>query len=304
MQFFTKALALFIFALGSKLAAGSEGEQSSAAESVTVLAAGDIARCPAIGAELTAKLIERLPGYVLALGDLAYSNGTFNEFNECYDPTWGRFKNRTYPVPGNHEYDSRAVGYFKYWGKRAAPKGKSYYSFDLGFWHLIALDSNLTGDAASEQERWLRRDLVQAQQRCILSFWHHPTFSSGWHGSVASTLPLFQILYEAGATLVLAGHDHHYERFAPQDGTGQLDPERGIRSFVVGTGGTKTYPVLFRRPNSEIYHTDTLGVLKLTLAYDSYEWEFIPASETLFQDKGNRTCVDRKQVETKTRDAY
>jgi acid phosphatase type 7 len=293
MEMLKKIHVIFFFLLAGNATTHAQEELTNKAETITILAAGDIARCPATGAELTAQLIEQLPGTVLALGDLAYEKGTPKEFRDCYHPTWGRFKERTYPAPGNHEYESEAVGYFQYWGKRARPKGKSYYSFDLGTWHIIALDSNLKRRAAAEQEAWLRRDLAATKARCILGFWHHSTFSSGWHGPNSATLPLFRILYEGGASIVLAGHDHHYERFAPQDADAKLDEARGIRSFVVGTGGAKMYPVMFRRPNSATYHTGAWGVVQLTLGDDRYDWEFVPAETTLFQDKGSGVCVDR-----------
>lgn len=266
-------------------------------DSVTVLAAGDIAQCPPIGATLTAQLLDQYSALVLAVGDLVYPYGEPKGFRNCYGPTWGRHKERTYPVPGNHEYvKGAAIGYFQYWKDRATPVGKSYYSFDLASWHVVALDSNLNAEAASEQERWLRADLARSQSRCILGFWHHTIFSSGWHGQIPETLPLFQAMYDAGATIVITGHDHHYERFAPQNPDGRADNGRGIRAFVVGTGGAKLHDIAFRKPNSETYNSETWGVLKLTLRTDSYDWEFIPAVRTEFHDAGHGVCVDRNKL--------
>jgi hypothetical protein len=217
---------------------------------VTLLAAGDIAYCKATwpeqlfrlmggkkkfkrGASRTARLLDRLDGTIVVLGDLAYRDGSAEQFQNCYDPTWGRHKDRTFPVPGNHEYNSRkAKPYFAYWGPRAGRKKRGYYSFDLGAWHIIALNSNIKAGRRSKQMRWLRADLARTTARCILAYWHHPVFSSGGNGNLRKMRRAYRTLYEAGASVVLASHDHIYERFAPQDPAGRLDPERGIRSFV------------------------------------------------------------------------
>ncbi|MCW3479177.1 metallophosphoesterase [Neisseriaceae bacterium JH1-16] len=263
-------------------------------EDPVVLAAGDIAQCPGRGATLTARLLDGLPGFVLAVGDLAYEKGTLAEFEQCYEPTWGAHKARTFPVPGNHEYETPdAAGYFAYWGDRAGPRGKGYYSFDIGAWHLIALNSNLKSAAAAEQESWLRDDLAASPAPCVLAFWHHTLFSSGYNGLTPSTVPLYRALYEGGASVLITGHDHHYERFKPQTPNGVVDEQRGIRVFVVGTGGARLYPALFLKAASEVRASGVWGILKLVLHAQSYHWEFIPAGQSKFSDAGDGRCVER-----------
>ena len=261
----------------------------------TVLAAGDIGVCDSRGPVATAELLDRLDGVVLALGDLAYPRGTPEQFRNCYDPTWGRQKNRTYPVPGNHDYKTKdAAGYFDYWGSRAGESRVGYYSFDLGAWHLIALNSLLSDDAFQNQLTWLRNDLERSSHRCILAYWHHPVFSSGKHGYDRRMLPVFRTLHEAGASIVLAGHDHLYERFAPQDPTGTKDSQHGIRSFVVGTGGAKLYDFDDVLPNSEFRFNEDWGLLRLTLGHSGYAWEFLTTDGKSI-DAGEEPCVARDQ---------
>lgn len=284
--------------------------------STTVLAAGDIAFCERSffrqlsdwfrgysgqpGAPATAALLDRLPGPILVLGDLAYWEGTAEEFNDCYDRSWGRHKARSYPVAGNHEYRSpEAAPYFDYWGERTGEDGKGYYSFDLDAWHIIALNSNIPAGPGSEQEVWLRRDLAATEADCILAYWHHPRFSSGRNRDQLETQALYRALYEAGASVVLAGHDHNYERFAPMDPEGKLDPDRGLRSFVVGTGGGQLKPATIQDPprqNSEVVNGTTWGVLHLTLFAEAYAWQFIPVDGQSFEDSGRASCVERKPV--------
>lgn len=267
-------------------------------EGVEVLVgAGDIAGCDHPSrSERTAKLLDHIPGTVFAAGDLAYDKGTEREFANCYSPTWGRHKARTKPAPGNHEYDSSgAAGYFKYWGSAAGDPQKGYYSYDLGAWHIVVLNSNcphVAGgcEAGSSQEKWLREDLAAHPAPCTLAYWHHPLFSSGEHGSEKEMKASWQALYDAGADVVINGHDHDYERFAPQDSSGKADPERGIREFVVGTGGKDHRPFLTLRPNSEVRNNGTYGVLKLTLHSQGYEWKFIPEAGRRFTDSGSGTC--------------
>lgn len=294
-----RALRRFLILALAAFAAAATSVAAQLPDGITVLAAGDIAECPPNGATLTARLLDQFAGPVLAVGDLVYPYGELKGFHKCYGPTWGRHRGQTYPVPGNHEYvKDAAKGYFEYWKERAMPAGKSYYSFDLGAWHVVALDSNLIADANADQERWLRTDLAESKSRCVLGFWHHTTFSSGWHGQTPETLPLFRAMYDAGATILITGHDHHYERFAPQNPDGKADNGRGIRVFVAGTGGAKLHNIAFRKPNSETYSADIWGILKLTLRPDSYDWEFMPAAQTEFRDAGHGTCVDRDKLRT------
>jgi len=255
--------------------------------------AGDIADCNGNGDEATANLLDNIPGTVFTIGDNAYPDGAASDFVNCYDPSWGRHKARTFPVPGNHDYImAGANAYFDYFGAVAGDRDKGYYSYDLGTWHIIALNSNLPVGVGSAQEQWLRADLAAHQVDCTLAYWHHPLFSSSSvHGSNAGMLPLWQALYDYGADVVLAGHDHTYERFAPQDPLGLADPLRGIREFVVGSGGRSHYGFGIPRPNSEVRNNDTYGVLKLTLHPDSYSWEFIPEEGKTFTDSGSAPCV-------------
>ena len=266
-----------------------------------LVGAGDIASCQdPEGAQATAKLIEQIPGTVFAAGDLAYEKGSPEEFKNCYDPAWGRFKDRTKPALGNHEYvDSTASGYFQYWGRLAGPPGKGYYSYDLGDWHIVVLNTNcdakdLGGCAAgSPQETWLKEDLAKHPNACILAYGHHALFSSGVFKSHAvhpELKRLWEDLYAAHASLVLAGHEHSYERFAPQDPEGQADPKNGIREIVAGTGGRSHDLLGFAAPNSEIRDWDTFGVLKLTLSPRKYAWQFIPEEGKSFRDSGSGDC--------------
>lgn len=271
-------------------------------EAVYVLVgAGDVAGCDTLaGAEATAKLIERIPGTVFVTGDLAYDRGTSTEF-KCYDQTWGRFKDRTRPAPGNHEYvTGGGWPYFAYWGERAGPRGKGYYSYDLGHWHIVALNTNCSAagvggcGAGSEQEKWLKEDLATHAKSCIVAYGHHALFSSGvfrQHAVHPELRDLWKDLYAAHADLVLAGHEHSYERFAPQTADGELDEKNGVREIVVGTGGRSHYPLGLTRPNSEERNADTFGVLKLTLYPNKYGWEFVPVSgEEGFHDAGEMGC--------------
>lgn len=261
--------------------------------SAVLVGAGDIATCgsSATGDEQTANLLDGIPGTVFTAGDNAYPNGTASEFADCYAPSWGRHKARTRPVPGNHEYLTLgASGYFGYFGAAAGDPAKGYYSYGVGPWHIIALNSNLSMNAGSPQERWLREDLDANSTLCTLAYWHHPRFSSGPHGSSAATQGLWQALHDAGADVVIAAHDHTYERFAPQTATGQLDMSRGIREFVVGTGGAGLYSFNAPAPNSEVRSNSSRGVLKLTLYADRYEWQFVPVAGSSFTDSGSASC--------------
>ena len=297
--------------LGGLLAAGPA---SADGEPVTLLAAGDIAFCKANWAEKlvylvakgrkfkrgnhkTARLLDRLDGTIVVLGDLAYRNGSTEQFETCYESTWGRHKHRTYAVPGNHEYRSYlGKPYFAYFGERAGPKDRGYYSFDLGAWHIIALNSNIKAGRKSKQLRWLRADLEKTTARCILAFWHYPVFSSGGNGNLRKMRRAYKALYKAGASVVLAGHDHIYERFAPQDVDGRLDEERGIRSFVVGTGGAPLGRQRRTTKNSEVVRTGAWGVLKLTLHEDRYDWEFVTVGNRGKGDSGSAACVERDTI--------
>ena len=265
---------------------------ATAADPVLV-GAGDIADCKTKGAQLTAQLISKIDGTVFAIGDEAYENGSTADFQNCYDPTWGAFKDRTRPATGNHEYLTPAANpYYAYFGSSAGTPGEGYYSYNVGAWHIIVLNSSISAKAGSKQEKWLRADLAANPTACALAYWHHPRFSSGYHGTL-DPQPMEDVwrdLYDAGVDVVLSGHDHDYERFAPQDPAGNADPAHGIREFVVGTGGAPHRNFYVPRANSEVFDTKTWGVLKLTLHPTSYDWEFIPVEGQTFHDSGSATC--------------
>ncbi len=279
-----------IVTLLAALVAGTAAPQPAQ----TLIAVGDIASCKSTADEATGQLVAKLPGVVATLGDIAYERGTVNEFAQCYDPVWGTFKGRTRPAPGNHEYGSRgAAPYFAYFGARAGPSGTGYYSYDLGAWHIVALNSNcdLVGGcgAGSPQDTWLRDDLRRSRAKCTLAYWHHPRFSSGPHGNDPNLITLWQALYVAGAEIVLSGHDHDYERFRPQTPDGVLDRARGIQEFVVGTGGRSLFPFTVLAANSAVRDDNTYGVLRLKLAPGRYSFRFLPVLGT-FTDSGSGVC--------------
>jgi hypothetical protein len=232
---------------------------------------------------------------VLALGDIQYEDGASSKYLQSFDPSWGRAKNIIRPAVGNHEYlTAGASGYFNYFGAAAGNSSKGYYSFDIGAWHIIALNSNCSQvggcGAGSPQEQWLKADLAAHPTMCTLAYWHHPRFSSGQHGSNTSYDAFWRALSAAGAELVLNGHDHDYERFAPQSPSGAADPN-GIQQFVVGTGGKNHYQFMSIQPNSVVRNPDTYGILKLTLHANSYDWQFVPEPGKTFTDSGTRNCI-------------
>ena len=295
-----RVLAALLFAASAPLPAAAA---ATGTDAYTVYAAGDIARCKHpdprwSGAAATAALVEPLlradpQSAVLSLGDHTYPRGAAGEFEKCYAPTWGRFRDRTWPTPGNHEYATPgAKPYFAYFGERA---GRGYYSLRLGSWHVISLDSNLKGAAHAAQIAWLRTELAKDPAACTLAFWHHPLYSSGRPPPPGRMRDPSQLLHAAGTELVLTGHDHDYERFARQDADGRIDAERGVRQFVVGTGGAYATPFIFFQPNSEVREANLDGVLELRLLADAYEWRFlpahpgrVPAGSTL--DRGRQAC--------------
>lgn len=265
-------------------------------QSAVLVGAGDVADCRDLsGAESTAKLLDQIPGTVMVAGDLAYPDGSKENF-ECYNKTWGRAKSRTRPAPGNHEFHAAgATPYFDYFGPAAGNPKTGYYSYDLGAWHIIVLNSECQDvggcGPGSREEAWLRADLIAHPVPCTLAYWHKPLFSSGGkHGNDPETKPFWRALYEANAEIVVNGHDHDYERFAPQDPDGAADAARGIREFVVGTGGKNHRPFGEPKPNSEARNADSFGVLKLTLGDKSYDWQFIPEAGKTFTDSGSGTC--------------
>jgi calcineurin-like phosphoesterase family protein len=261
-----------------------------------LVGAGDISACEGDGALQTAALLDTIPGTVFTLGDNVYPNGSAERFQQCYEPSWGRHKARTRPAVGNHDYLTEgASAYFDYFGAAAGDRTKGWYSYDLGKWHVIVVNSNCSKiqggcGAGSPQEKWVREDLAAHRVPCTVAMWHHPRFSSSEHGNDPTMGPIFQALYEGGADLALAGHDHTYERFAKQDPQQRPDPDRGIREFVVGVGGRSLYEFPKIQPNSEVRDDKNYGVLKLTLHPTSYDWEFVGVPGSTFSDKGSDKC--------------
>ncbi|MFI8291080.1 discoidin domain-containing protein [Streptomyces sp. NPDC085614] len=262
----------------------------------TVVAAGDIAaQCTASSSSCahpkTAALAQRIdPKFYLTMGDNQYDDALLSDFRAYYDKTWGAFKARTRPVPGNHEtYDPAGplAGYKSYFGAIAYPQGKPYYSFDEGNWHFVALDSNSFDDAA--QIQWLKDDLARTTKGCVAAYFHHPLYSSGGHGNDPVSKPVWQILYGAGADLVLNGHDHHYERFAPQDPAGRATAA-GIVEIVGGMGGAEPYPIETVQPNSQKRISGPYGVLKLDLTDTTYTWQYVGTDGQVKDSGPTYTC--------------
>jgi hypothetical protein len=282
------------------LVSGATDDTSAAGDPV-IVAAGDIACDPGHSSfnsgngsssrcrqRFTSTLLRGATA-VLPLGDNQYEDGARSKYLRSYAPSWGAYKAITHPVPGNHEYlTPGARGYYQYFGSAAGPRGRGYYSYDLGAWHLIALNSEIEADAGSPQERWLRADLAATRKSCILAYWHKPRFSSGVHGNDDEFDAFWRALYAAHADVVLTGHDHEYERFALQNPDARAD-RNGIREFVVGTGGRSLRRFKAPEPNSQVRRTDVFGVLRLTLHPGSYEWRFLPENGA-FTDRGRTAC--------------
>jgi hypothetical protein len=254
-----------------------------------LIGAGDIGDCGAPGAEATARLLDRYQGTVFTAGDNAYPAGGAEEYRNCYEPTWGRHRGRTRPTPGNHEYMSGAGGYFGYFGASAGQPGEGYYSYTVGSWRIYALNSELPSGPGSPQQTWLRNELSAHRTTCSAAIWHRPLFSSGGHGNNPDMRELWRILVEFGVDLVINGHDHTYERFAPQDPDGRPDAARGIRQFVVGTGGAPLYSFIGMQPTSEV-RAAVWGIAVFTLNAGSYQWQFVPVDGEGFRDMGSDVC--------------
>ena len=271
------------------------GPSASGNATVVLTGAGDIADCTLTGAARTSDLLSRETGSIFTTGDNAYEDGSPANFGNCYAPTWGRVLDRTIlPTAGNHDWDTPgAAGYLPYFGAAAAPLGVTWYSTDLGAWHVIVLDSDcaLVGgcDAASPQGRWLKKDLAASTAHCTLAIWHHPRFSSGEHGNDLEVAPFWDQLHAADAELVINGHDHDYERFAPQDPSGKVERPGGLREIVVGTGGAELRTFKVQAANSEFRQAGAWGVLRLTLHPANYDWEFLPTGSDI-ADSGSTPC--------------
>ncbi|HEX9016726.1 MAG TPA: metallophosphoesterase [Chloroflexota bacterium] len=286
-------------ALALRVVAMPETEQAATPQLVSMadpvlVAAGDFGDCSNASSMETADLVSRVPGTVITLGDNAYPDGKAGEYSNCYAPTWGRVLDRTRPASGNHDYRTPgASGYFGYFGARAGDPAKGYYSYDVGTWHIVALNSNCSDvngcKEGSPEVRWLEADLSAHPSQCTLAYWHHPLFSSGVHGHDADVGEFWRVLYRHHATLVLNGHDHDYERFSPQDPNGNRD-RRGIREFVVGTGGAELRPLGAGERNSEARAWNSYGVLTLVLHPRGYDWQFVSVAPARYQDAGSGTC--------------
>jgi hypothetical protein len=262
---------------------------------VVLLAAGDVADCSMAGAALTSELLAEFPAATIAvLGDLAYPTATAERFDACYDPTWGQFVDRTRPAIGNHDLDADSgAPYYATFGTAAGTPGEGWYSYELGAWHVVVLNSNCDRIGCGEgsaQHRWLVADLQASTADCILAYWHHPRFTSGPHGDDPRVGPFWTALADAGAELVLVGHDHHYERFAPLAPDGSADPG-GIRQFIAGTGGAIIRPAVRVAPGSEVIVDDAWGVLRLELSDGAYAWAFLTVDRGE-ADAGSRNCHD------------
>lgn len=271
---------------------GLSGDNSGAP---VLVGAGDIASCSSKGDEATANLIGGIAGTVFTTGDNVYPSGTPAEFENCYEPSWGQHKARTKPSSGDHDYKTEnASGYFDYFGAVAGDSNEGYYSYDLGNWHVVVLNTKCATvggcEDGSPMVEWLEEDLAANSGPCTLTYFHHPLFSSGQHGNITRMRSIWEALYAENVDVVLNGHDHNYERFAPQNPNGEADPARGIREFVVGTGGADLRSFGAVEPNSEVRNSNTHGVLKLTLHPERYEWRFVPEAGKTFADYGSTSC--------------
>jgi acid phosphatase type 7 len=276
--------------LAIALASASAGGESASVRiasvvpaPVTAVAAGDIASCEGEGDAETATLVRELdPDVVLTLGDNAYPSGAPDEFARCYEPTWGAFRERTRPAPGNHDYATPgAAGYFGYFGERAP---SPYYGFDLGAWHIVSLNSELDHDAASPQVRWLRADLRRDRHRCELLYWHRPRWNGGRHPPDATTQPLWQAAFDYGVDVVLAGHEHSYQRFRRLDARGRPDRRHGVQQLIVGTGGRSLY-ALGPSEHRVAASASGFGVVELALRARGYSLRFVPAAGGTYTDR-------------------
>ncbi len=278
---------------------GGGTDAAKPAGAVTVVAAGDISTCPGADcgpADTAALVVDIDPDAVLTLGDNQYPKGELVDFQDKYAKTWGQFIDITHPAPGNHEYlaSPDADGYFDYFGEAAHPETDGYYSFDLGDWHLVALNSNdecteLACDESSAQQRWFADDLARSDASCTLAYWHHPRWSTGEHGDAASSDALWRTAVDGGVDLVLNGHDHDYERFTAQDASGDAD-QQGTVQIVAGTGGAGVRD--FAGPADPLTAARVegrKGVLRLDLGKDSYRWQFVAVGGEVL-DQGTTGC--------------
>ena len=289
-----RALSLVALTLACGEQPGSEmaptGASAEATQPTIILAAGDIAGCPEwYKDEVTAEMLADMPGTVLPLGDLVYQDGTRWQFRTCYDVSWGRLLSRSRPAPGNHEYRTEEAGpYYQYFGERAGPAGKGYYTYTLGSWRIYSLNSERNIPA---QTSWLRNQLKANPTKCVLAYWHKPLYTSGPVVPTPEVRPLFDELWKSRAEVVLNGHNHSYERFDPQDADSNYRAQ-GVRQFVIGTGGAQLEPPTGPpAKNSKLLYVEGWGVLKMTLKTDGYSWKFVPVPGSPKADSGSAKCV-------------
>jgi hypothetical protein len=257
-------------------------------QTAVLVAVGDIGECGSPGVQQAAALADRIGGDVILAGDLAYYQGSMQDYMRCFDPYWGQFRSRWRPTPGNHEYDTPgAAGYFQYFGEAAGSLGRSFYSFRAGSWLVLMLDSNIPTRIGSPQFDFVRSVLLAQRAPCTMAVWHHPLFSSGPNGPNSFMRDMWALLHAFDADVIVAAHDHLYERFGKQDADGRSDAG-GLRQFVVGTGGAHLYDFMRITPNSQA-RLKAHGVLRLTLEPTRYDWAFIDASGGT-ADLGSDTC--------------
>ncbi|WP_206314043.1 metallophosphoesterase family protein [Streptomyces coryli] len=281
-------LALIAGGVTASTTSASEPSPPRPRATVTLAAAGDI--CGSACNQTDDVVTAIAPDAVITAGDNAYESGTIEEYKAKYEPTWGKFNDIVHPTPGNHEYGDDANGYFEYFGSKAGEPGKGYYSFDLGDWHLVALNSNVAAGAGSAQEQWLRSDLAASTKPCTLAYWHHARFSSGDHGDDGDLTALYKALTDHKADIAVTGHDHSYERFAPAlaDGTKSAD---GVRQFVIGTGGRSLYSDRNDSAGpSEVFNNNTFGVGQFELTATGYSFTFKPVAGRTFTDSVSGDC--------------
>jgi len=287
---------LLMSTAGCDLPGGMESEEEEEVIA-TMVGAGDISRCedPDRDDEATAKLLDTIPGTVFTLGDNTYPSGTVQEFEDCYHPTWGRHLERTRPSVGNHEYETGgAAPYYNYFGAAAGNAGEGYYSYELGAWHIIVLNSEINMGDDSEQHAWLRDVLAQHDNRCMMAYWHKPRFN---YGTTEGTNPdlegIWETLYDAGVDVILNGHEHNYQRYPPMTPSGAQDAMHGIQQFTIGTGGGDTHPVGSPFIDGTVRSGEgAAGVMVFTLRPDAYEWQFVPIAGRTFTETGERACHD------------
>ena len=295
----TMALAVLVACVAAALTAGPGLGRTA---TVTLVGAGDIASCSQANDSATARLLGNIPGTIFTLGDNVYPYGSAENFRDCYAPTWGKYKKRTRPAVGNHEYydenyaSTTAAGpYFDYFGARAGARGEGYYSYDRRNWHIVVLngDCDKVGgcDSDSPQGRWLRNDLADNPSRCTLAYFHRPLYSTGVNVAGPQVKPFWDMLHDRNADLIINGHAHRYERFAPMT-PGGTRSDNGIRQIVAGTGGQPggDEVSLADAPNLQRVKTGVFGVLRLNLRADSYAWKFVPVAGETFTDSGATSC--------------